>query len=274
MSLPTPRRVCMTEPTVAPRPVPPKTESELAAEWDRIAEDRNRQLSSGVDASFDYVLLPIIKELSADDDWSSVLDFGCGTGFLTARLAASARRLVGVDPSGASIAIARRNAANTSNVSFYHASLEDYAANTEGGLFSLCIANMTLMDVSTLTNALDAVRKLLRPGGAFVFTITHPWFWPLYWGYHEERWFHYDREIFIEASFQISGDARVGPVTTHVHRPLWRYTDALMNTGFSLEAVKEPLPSADAPETFRQRWAYPRFLAMRWLRKSDVDSTA
>ena len=39
---------------------------------------------------------------------------------------------------------------------------------------------MTLMNVPRLIGFVRVVAHLLRPSSAFVFTITHPWFWPTY----------------------------------------------------------------------------------------------
>ena len=49
--------------------------------------------------------------------------------------------------------------------------------------------------------------------------ITHPFFWPKYWGYESEEWYKYNEEIFIENEFSISFEKEMGK-TTYIHRPL------------------------------------------------------
>jgi hypothetical protein len=61
---------------------------------------------------------------------------------------------------------------------------------------------MTLMTAPDLRAFAKALATLLQARGRFVAILTHPCFWPRYWGYEEEPWFHYEREIFIEAPSQ------------------------------------------------------------------------
>ncbi len=52
--------------------------------------------------------LDVYAALVAELDASSVLDLGCGTGELACRLAVAGLEVVGVDPAGASLDVARR----------------------------------------------------------------------------------------------------------------------------------------------------------------------
>ena len=56
--------------------------------------------------------------MRARHDWSgaTVLDIGCGTGFHLPRFAESARKVIGIEPHGASLAHARRRCAGLPNV--------------------------------------------------------------------------------------------------------------------------------------------------------------
>ena len=33
--------------------------------------------------------------------------------------------------------------------------------------------------------------------GVFIFSITHPCYWPIYWNYYKEDWFDYNKELNI-----------------------------------------------------------------------------
>ena len=144
-------------------------------------------------------------------------------------------------------------------------SIEEFAQQTEPHRFSLAIANMTLMASLDLLSFLRAVAKLLHSGAHFVFTITHPCFWPKYWGYDTADWFNYNQEIIVEAPFKISLDV-AETVTTHTHRPLSQYVNSLIEAGFLVEAIIEPFPPSDIDSTYLQKWKYPRFLAIRCIR--------
>ncbi len=248
----------------------PKSQSQIAQEWDRIAQLRSGQIQTGTDLSYNLVLAPTVLSLIADADLSRVLDVGCGTGDLTHRLTAIADRVTGVDISEASIRIARQNWHGGKEPEFVIASVQDYAVRCSDPPFTAAVANMTLMTVLDLRSALASIARLLIKGGQFVLTITHPFFWPLYWGYANEPWFHYSSEIAIEAPFRISLDRSGGPTTTHIHRPLDRYVAELRTAGFGIDSILEPFPAAEIQNRFPAEWQFPRFLAARCFAGSET----
>ena len=67
----------------------------------RLVELYDSENPRGADTDF-YL------SLAMDLDARLILDLGCGTGLLTRELAVDGRRVVGVDPSSAMLAVARR----------------------------------------------------------------------------------------------------------------------------------------------------------------------
>jgi hypothetical protein len=124
---------------------------------------------------------------------------------------------------------------------------------------------MTMMDVPDIGSATRAAGDLCRTGGIFSYTITHPWFWPLYWNYATADWFKYSDEIFIESEFRISKTPS-GMVTTHVHRPLEMYIEAAGNAGFKVAEVREPMPSPIVEARYPRPWLFPRFLLISCIK--------
>ena len=247
------------------RPVPAKSEEHIAREWDQIAKLRAEQIESGRDISYHKILMPCIKELSSKSDFTSVIDIGCGTGFVTLELAKEARRLVAVDLSQENVRITKERLSKICNVTVVRDTIERFALTQPEGSFTLVIANMTLITALSLGGILQAIARLLAPGGHFVFTITHPWFWPFYWGYEAESWFEYTKETIIESPFRITLQEGEGPVTTHVHRSLEHYIHALRAHGFDIETVVEPMPDPEAERLYPEPWKYPRFVGARCL---------
>jgi SAM-dependent methyltransferase len=235
----------------------------LALEWDQLAEERHRQISSGEDISFDHVVVPTIWRLLEGADQSVILDIGSGTGDFTARLARMAGNVIAIEPSRASTALARHVCRDAKNVRFIESSLEDAVSALESGRVTAAVAMMALMTVPDLLGVARALAAILEHGAHFVATITHPWFWPRYWSYEKEPWFCYPTETFIEAPFVITKH-RSNVRTTHIHRPLEQYVDTFARVGFSLDRVVEPMPSPEVQALYAAPWQYPRFLGLKW----------
>lgn len=245
------------------RPCTAKSHAELAREWDQLAEERHRQIASGEDLSFEHVIVPTTWGLFEGADRAVVLDIGSGTGEFTARLAQVAGRVIAVEPSRASTAVARRVCQSAQNVQFVEAPLEEAASSLDEGPVTAAVAVMTLMTVPDLRGFAKALAALLPARAWFVATLTHPWFWPKYWGYEEESWFYYEAETFIEAPFAIS-KRRTEVITTHIHRPLEQYVNVFAEEGFRLDVLAEPMPPPEVQALYPAPWRFPRFLGLRW----------
>lgn len=247
------------------RPCAAKTHADLALEWDQLAEERHRQIASGDDLSFEHVVAPTTLRMFEGTDATLVLDIGSGTGDFTARLAQVATLIIGVEPSRTSVAVAKASCRKAHNVRFIQASLEEAASMLRGEPVTAAVACMTLMTTPDLSGFAKALAALLQKGARFVATLSHPWFWPRYWGYETEAWFNYTQETFIEAPFVISR-CRTAVRTTHVHRPLEQYVSVFANAGFRLEALVEPIPSREIQTLYPEPWRFPRFIGLRWTK--------
>lgn len=243
----------------------PKSHSELAVEWDRVAAERDRQLGSGQDLSFEHILVPAALELLQSADRTVVLEIGSGTGHFTRRLADVAQRVVGVEPSPVSVNLAESNCRDRANVCFIEASIEEAAGRLRNECVTAAVANMSLMTAPDLPAVAAALTGVLPVGAKLVATLCHPCYWPRYWGYESEPWFEYHRELFVEAPFKISC-CGTDMCTTHIHRPLSRYVRVFGEVGLMLDAVTEPMPGPDIEDLYPERWLYPRFIGLRWVR--------
>jgi len=133
----------------------------LAAIYDALDPDR-----SDLDA-----YAAIAEELGVHH----VLDLGCGTGTFALRLADLGLEVTGVDPAGASLAVARAKP-GAERVRWIHG---DAAALPP---IQVDLATMTanvaqaIVDPSDWSRTLRGVYEVLRPGGHLVFEIRDPAF--------------------------------------------------------------------------------------------------
>ncbi|SCF22219.1 Methyltransferase domain-containing protein [Micromonospora viridifaciens] len=258
-----------------PRRVGARDDAQLAAEWDRVAADRDRLIAEGRDLSYRYILLPALLELSSPflRPGAHIVDAGCGTGKFAAELAAEYpdNEIIGLDPSGTSVEIARTKRPQLANLAFRQETVESFAADVPPRSTDLIIANMLFQNVSSLSRVLEACVRLLASDGALVFAVPHPCFWPRYWKYEKAPWFRYDQEFWIEAPFRTSLAPDAVTTTSHTHRPLERYVDAFRAAGLNLEKLVEPYPDEGIEGEYPIAWEFPRFLVGR-CRPTDAPS--
>lgn len=210
-----------------------KSLSCITREWDAIAELREQQVSSGKDHSANFVLAPaILNELAKAH---SLVDIGCGTGWLTARAAKCADTSVGLDPSRESIAIAESQH-HDRGIRYYAESVEQYSRRRTR--FDVAISNMAASSAPDLEAFFSSSRLILKKNAIFIFTIPHPCFWPLYWGYASKPRFHYEKSFAVEGEFKIRNQA-TNLITTHFHHPLARYASSLSSAKLSIEELRE-----------------------------------
>ena len=104
----------------------------------------------------------------------SVLDLGCGTGVFALMLAARGVEVIGVDPSGASLDVARSKP-GADRVTWIHgdASAIPESVRVDAATMTANVAQVFLTDADWHA-ALAAIQGALRPGGHLIFESRDP----------------------------------------------------------------------------------------------------
>ncbi|GHS88157.1 hypothetical protein AGMMS50218_11460 [Actinomycetota bacterium] len=111
-------------------------------------------------ATYDFAL-PYVRG-------KTVLDFGCGTGYGTAELAAVAERVVGLDIAAGAVRYAREHFV-APNLSFEPIPpIEDEALPFEAGTFDVVVSFQVVEHVGDVDRYLAEIRRVLRPDGVFL----------------------------------------------------------------------------------------------------------
>ena len=215
-----------------------KNNDKIAQEWDEISSLRYEQVSSNKDLSYNYILKPFILDKVKSFKNRKAIEIGCGTGNLASELINDVSFLLGIDLSVESIKIAQETNKDSSKLIFQQ------------------------MDVQNLENVIESIYKVLETNGKFIFTIIHPCFWAQYKQYNNEHWFKYNEEFNIVGDFTITLDTDNRLKTTHIHRPLEKYINTLIQNGFILEEIKELYPQDSNIHLFKNNFKYPRFLGI------------
>ena len=217
-----------------------------AAFWDERMGDGNQ---------FQLELIgPAVERLLAVRASERILDVGCGNGVFSRRLAELGARVVAVDASARFLELARARSAALGDRIDYR--LVDATDETQllalgEGQFDGLVCNMVLMDMPVIDPILRAGRRLLAPGGRFVFTVQHPAFNSNAVNLCAETETRLDGQEVTRHAVKISdyltvpaGKGTGMPGETHAHwyfhRPLHELFGACFQAGFVLDGLEEP----------------------------------
>jgi 2-polyprenyl-3-methyl-5-hydroxy-6-metoxy-1,4-benzoquinol methylase len=237
---------------------PPTDEAMLARQaheaWEEKATFWDEAMGEG--NAFQRVLVgPATERLLGVRTGETVLDVACGNGVFSRRLAELGAGVVATDFSEKFIELAR---ARTERAGYGEA-VEYLVADAtdEGrmlalgeGRFDAAVCNMALMDMPSIDPLIRALRRLLKPGGRFVFSVQHPAFNSNAVRLlleEEDR----DGTLIETYSIKVTGYLHVPPGKgagmpgepvphPYFHRTLSELFGACFGAGFVVDGVEEP----------------------------------
>jgi 2-polyprenyl-3-methyl-5-hydroxy-6-metoxy-1,4-benzoquinol methylase len=149
------------------------------AKWGALAPWWDARLGEATNAA----VRPAVERLLDLRPGERILEVACGNGALARRMAELGAEVVAVDFSGAFLRLAEeRTRARTElagRIDFQQIDATDereLGALGALGPFDAAVCVMGLMDMATVEPLLAALARLLRPGGRFVWAVTHPCF--------------------------------------------------------------------------------------------------
>lgn len=204
---------------------------------------RMRDKQNGLNAVLEQ---PAILALLPEVKGMSVLDLGCGAGDLCRRISAlGAQSVMGVDISSRMLELAGRDI--PVGVSYQHSAMEDLKCATES--FDLVISSLAFHYIKDLRNLLGNIHGWLKSGGILLFSTEHPistcsqgihhgWIKDnsgkkLYWPLDE-----YHQEGVRESHWFVKGVIKY-------HRGISTILNSLLESGFIIKAVAEPVASEE-----------------------------
>lgn len=177
-----------------------------------------------------------------------ILDVGCGEGVLARALAARGNAVIGVDISEGLLAVARdREEREPLGITYVHGD----AATLHGfddGSFDGVATSLTFTDLDDLEGVLQAVARVLAPGGWFAFAALHPCFEPPHASSAEVngRLVRQVNRYFEEGPWKSRNpDSLIG---VRRHRRLATILNAVIAAGLMIERLEEPAGDAHAIE--------------------------
>jgi len=225
-----------------------------AAEWTRWAREPGHDSYWRVHRDRFLELLPRPGRLT--------LDVGCGEGRLARDLKERGHSVRAFDASPALV-----EAARSADPSLDVAKADAGALPLEDGASDLVVSFMVLMNVDDLGSVVSEAARVLEPGGHFCIAITHP----INTAGEFEAWEPNSPFVIRESYFEPHRNdlraERGGLTMTFVdlHRPLQAYAEALEQSRFLIERIREIGDDEEPPQRESQlRWRrLPLFLHLR-----------
>jgi 2-polyprenyl-3-methyl-5-hydroxy-6-metoxy-1,4-benzoquinol methylase len=234
-----------------------KAHDDVAACWNQNADQWTADVRGGFDIYRDLFTFPAFQAFVPPLAGLDVIDFGCGEGTNTRRLAQMGARMTGIDISERLIEYARKaEEADPLGITY---KVTSYSVETgfPAGAFDAVVSTMALMDGPDFDGAMGEAFRLVRPGGFVAFSILHPCFITpgLRWeedeagrtiGLRVARYF--DRASFVERwRFKSrSGEGLTPFAVPRFPRTMSDYINGVANAGFRICRIEEPQPSEEA----------------------------
>jgi len=233
------------------------SDSEVARYWDKNADLWTEQVRINRDAFREVFNNPAFLKFIGNIKGKITLDAGCGEGYNTRIFARLGAKITGIDISPKLIAHAREaERKEPLGIRYEVTSFTDLSIFSDAS-FELVLSTMALMDGADFEGAVKEICRVLRPGGDFYFSITHPCFMTPGFGWTA---FQDDPDIKLTISEYFSKKQWLEQwrfsqlpksedvpefVVPSFGRTLSDYINPLLNSGFILKEIMEPRPSAE-----------------------------
>lgn len=221
-------------------------------EWDTAAAAYAEAQATGRDHYRLAFFGPAQVALCGDVRGLRLLDVGCGTGYFARAMARRGADVTALDLSPAMLAYARRSEADDPLRIRY---LEGDAARLTDAFsaqsFDLVTSCLALQDMPDVPAVLKAIHTVLVPGGRLVASIAHPCSdTPVRaWARNEagvKQWLCIDR-YFDRGPVTYSWTGWLYDFRTSAyHATLEDWFGWMLAAGFSVRAIREPMPTEEA----------------------------
>lgn len=239
--------------------ISPANEATIGS-YDALTDEFLASLDPDGGFSRRHLLNPAIFRMLGDVSGTTVLDAGCGQGYLCRLLAERGADVVGVEPARRLLDHAERlEAERRQGVRYLQ---RDLSRLGDIGAFDAVVANMVLLDIADWRTALANCVHVLRTGGRLVYSLHHPCWVP---GRFEE----WAQKGHVEIAEYLHEYVVAGPAGVNFQRPLSEYVNATIALGCDIFEMAEPaLDERDAETETQKLFAHvPNFVVVGAIKR-------
>ncbi len=215
--------------------------AERNTSWGSVADWYSEHLEHE-DTYHSKVILPNLLRMVAVKKGDAVLDVACGEGFFARELSKEGAVVTASDISVELIDAAKKKGGKVD----YFATPAHQLAFAKVGAFKKVVCVLALQNIEDLAATLKEFKRVLSPGGSFVFVINHPAFRVLKrssWGWDEATQTQYRRVDGYLSGAKIFVDMNPGSGKTvrtiSYHRSMQDFVKALSSAGFAITRLEE-----------------------------------
>ncbi|MGH2493673.1 MAG: class I SAM-dependent methyltransferase [Ktedonobacteraceae bacterium] len=212
------------------------------------------------------IVLPNVLALVGDVQGQSVCDLACGQGWIARELARRGAHVTGIDLAENLLTIARQHEMQSPLHIEYVPGDAQVARELAGSSFNGCICVMALMNMPDIPAVFSTVRRILKPGGWFVFAITHPCFQTpgAQWiTTPEGKIARVVNAYFNEDVWTSTSPGGVRSRVGEHHRMLSTYLNTLVDAGLIFEQMVEPAANDEISKRLPGNWEVPSIMLLR-----------
>jgi ubiquinone/menaquinone biosynthesis C-methylase UbiE len=232
-----------------------------------IAQDAYNELAEAYAALVDtkphnaYYERPATLSLLPDVNGKRILDAGCGPGVYSEWLVAHGAIVVALDANEKMVALARQRLGEM--VQVLQANLEAPLDFLADGSFDIVVCPLVMDYIKEWEPTLKEFHRILRTQGCLVFSMEHPYM--KYATHHlMSNYFKVERVEYVWRGFG-------KPVNVPSYRrPLSGVINPLLQAGFILEQILEPIPTEEFwerdPEDYEELMRSPGFMCIKALK--------
>ena len=221
------------------------TNTDVIKAWSTVPQETIERFGDEGDVTRKHLLNPAIFTALGDVKGKTILDAGCGQGYLSRLLAKKGASVTGIEPAEAFYVYALRREQNELlGITYLQADLSTWSCPP---LFDSVIANMVFMDIPNYASALLNCVTALKRDGRLIFSLLHPCF--------EEAGAEWKKKGFVEVRDYFQEHPVKQDYGHFIHRPLSIYLNSVIQAGCTLQQVIEP----QLEETLAQQYDAERY---------------
>src|SRR3989338_387302 len=143
------------------------------SQWDSNVEWYEKNMGEEGDNLNRNIIRPLVLKMLGKLEGKTVLDAGCGSGYLTSELSKTAKKVVGADFSSKFIDLCKKKYSNITNLSFIEYDVTQ-KSSFEDESFNIILSKMVLQYVPQIETFANEVVRILKKEGQLLVIVDHP----------------------------------------------------------------------------------------------------